>query len=107
MLRELEGEERGSVDPATMVRIFHGDRDLVLAASRWALVPIRPLGRASAQGRQGGQGDATPRLCRAQQRYYHELRGRIRQALRSVVQARRKPERAAQLSLFAEDEASA
>jgi hypothetical protein len=33
VLRELESEERGSVDVATFGRIFHSDRDLLLQAS--------------------------------------------------------------------------
>ena len=105
VLRELEGEERGSVDPATMARIFHGDRDLLLAAARWS------VGRAAQWGERRRKAEAAgkanwAKACRAQQRYYHELRGRIRASLRSVVQASAsKPERQAQLSLFAEDEA--
>ena len=48
------------------------------------------------------------KLCRAQQRYHRDLRGRARQALRTVVQApAAKSERPSQLSLFSEDEATA
>ena len=43
VLRELEGEERGSVDVATLARIFHGDRDLLLEASA-GLSQLLPLG---------------------------------------------------------------
>ena len=106
VLRELEGEERGSVDPATMVRVFHGDRDLLLSAGRWAVSrSARWSDRRRKAEKEGKASHA--KMCRAQQRYYVELRGRIRQALRSVVQAPAKRERVAQLSLFAEDEASA
>ena len=106
VLRELEGEERGSVDPATMVRIFHGDRDQVMAAIGWARARAT---RWSERRRKADQeGKATwAKACRAQQRYYLELRGRLRTALRLTVQASPKPAREQQLSLFAEDEASA
>ena len=66
VLRELEGEERGSVDPATMARIFHGDRDLLLAATRWSVASCRPVGRATPQGgggRQGRLGQGVPRAA--------------------------------------------
>ncbi len=56
VLRELEGEERGSVDPATMARIFHGDRDLLLARRPLVGRSCRTLGRATPQGGGGGQG---------------------------------------------------
>jgi hypothetical protein len=104
VLRELEGEERGSVDPATIARIFHGDRDLLLAATRWSVTQSSRWGERRRKADEEGKA-AWAKACRAQQRYYHQLRGRIRQALRSVVQAPVKRERQAQLSLFAEDEA--
>ena len=106
VLRELEGEERGSVDVATLARIFHGDRDLLLEASRWALSRSSGWGERRCKAEKEGK-VSFAKGCRAQQRYYHQLRGRIRQALRSVVQAPAKRERQAQLSLFSEDEASA
>lgn len=106
VLRELEAEERGSVDPATMVRVFHGDRDLLLSAGRWALSRSVRWGERRRKAEEEGKARYA-KTCRAQQRYYHVLRGRIRQALRSVVQAPAKRERPAQLSLFAEDEAGA
>jgi hypothetical protein len=88
VLRELESEERGSVDVATTVRIFHGDRDLLLELGRWSTARSTG-GRAPPEGR--GEGKAS-----------------ARQALRAVVQAPfTKPERQSQLSLFSEDEASA
>lgn len=104
VLQELEGEERGSVDAATIARIFHGDRDLLLEASQWA------LSRGSRWGERRRKAETEDKTsfakgCRAQQRYYHQLRARIRKALRSVVQAPVKRELPAQLSLFAEDEA--
>ena len=106
VLRELEGEERGSVDPATMARIFHGDRDLMMAAIGWAR--SRASRWAERRRRADKEGKGTwAKACRAQQRYYRELRGRLRTALRLTVQASAKPAREQQLSLFAEDEASA
>jgi hypothetical protein len=107
VLRELESEERGSVDVATIVRIFHGDRYLLLQASRWALSSAARWGERRRKAEQEEGKASYAKGCRAQQRYYHQLRGRIRAALRSVVQApAAKPERQAQLSLFAEDEAT-
>jgi len=106
VLRELESEERGSVDPVTIARIFHGDRDLLLHATRWAL--SRSVRWGERRRKADGEGKAAyAKACRARQGYYRELRGRLRQALRSVVQAPSKPARGEQLSLFAEDEASA
>jgi hypothetical protein len=107
VLRELESEERGSVDASTMVRIFHGDRDLLLALGRWSTARSNRWGERRRKA--DGEGKASfAKLCRAQQRYHRELRGRARQALRAVVQAPvSKPDRQPQLSLFSEDEASA
>lgn len=107
VLRELESEERGSVDVATIVRIFHSDRDLLLKASRGALSSAARWGERRRKAEQEEGKASYAKGCRAQQRYYHQLRGRIRAALRLVVQApAAKPERQAQLSLFAEDEAT-
>ena len=106
VLRELESEERGSVDTATIARIFHGDRDLLLKASRSAASSSARWNERRRKADEEGK-VAFAKGCRAQQRYYHQLRGRIRAALRGVVQAPvAKPERQAQLSLFAEDEAT-
>lgn len=106
VLRELEGEERGSVDVPTIARIFHGDRDLLLKASRWAMSSSVRWSERRRKAEQEGRASYA-KGCRAQQRYHHQLRGRIRAALRSVVQApAAKPERQAQLTLFAEDEAT-
>lgn len=106
VLRELESGERGSVDPATMLRIFHGDRDLLLRAIRHSQARAGYWGTRLRKAEQEGKA-AYAKLCRAQQRYHHELRRRLRRALRMAVQAAVKPERQEQLALFAEDEASA
>ena len=107
VLRELESEERGSVDPATMVRIFHGDRDLLLELGGWSTARSNRWGERRRKAEAEGKASFA-KLCRAQQRYHRELRDRARQALRAVVQTPvTKPERQSQLSLFSEDEASA
>ncbi|QZY29699.1 TY-Chap domain-containing protein [Nocardioides coralli] len=104
VLRELESEERGSVDPSTMLRIFHGDRDLLLAAIRHSLARANKWGVRLREAEKEGR-TATAKLSRARQRYYHGLRARQRSALRLAVQAPAKPDRQEQLTLFPEDEA--
>lgn len=104
ILRELESEERGSVDPATMVRIFHGDRELLLRAIRHSQQRTAYWGTRLREAEEDQAAQA--RLCRARQRHHHELRSRLRRALRMAVQATVRSERQEQLSLFAEDEAS-
>ena len=106
VLRELENGERGSVDPATMLRIFHGDRDLLLRAVRHSQARAMHWGSRQRKAEQEDK-PSYARMCRAQQRYHAELRGRLRRALRLAVQAVPKPDKQEQLELFAEDEASA
>lgn len=106
VLQELEREARGSVDTATLVRVFQGDRDRLLEGIDWA--QSRASQWAARRRRADSEGKVTwAKACRGQQTYYLEMRRRLGAALRSMIQPDAGPERDQQLSLFAEDEASA
>ncbi|MCY4726817.1 hypothetical protein NYO98_11065 [Nocardioides sp. STR2] len=101
---ELERAQRGSVEPATMARIFHHDTGLLLKAIRITEQRRREVRskvrRAKDEGRHRDE-----QVARARQEYMRELTARMRAALRLIVDAPVRKVQLDQLALFDEDEA--
>lgn len=103
VLRELEKEERGSVDPATMARVFQQDTGLLLKGIRVTEGLVRQWQRRERQYDQAGKQSAA-KLARARQRMHRDVRSRMRLALRLLVDAPLRKVPTGQLALFDEDE---
>lgn len=103
VMRELEKQERGSVSPATMARIFQQDTGLLLKAIRVTDGRLRQWKRRERQYAEAGRESAV-RLATAQQKLHRDVRSRMRQALRLLVDAPLRKVPTDQLSLFDEDE---
>lgn len=100
---ELERAQRGSVGPATMARIFENDTGLLLKAVRINEQRRREMRVKARAARDAGRGRAE-QVARARQEYMRELTGRMRAALRLIVDAPVRKVQLDQLSLFDEDE---
>jgi hypothetical protein len=100
---ELEREQRGSVGPATMARIFENDTGLLLKAVRINEQRRREMRVKARAARDQGRSRAE-QVARARQEYLRELTGRMRAALRLIVDAPVRKVQLDQLSLFDEDE---
>ncbi len=100
---ELEREQRGSVGPATMARIFESDTGLLLKAVRITEQRRRDMRVKARAARDEGRSRAE-QVARARQEYLRELTGRMRAALRLLVDAPVRKVQLGQLSLFDEDE---
>lgn len=100
---ELEKEQRGSVGPATMARVYENDTGLLLKA-----ICINEQRRREMRGKvreaQKGGRSRTERTALARVEYLRELTGRMRAALRLIVDAPVRTVQLDQLSLFDEDE---
>ncbi len=103
VLVELEREQRGSVGPATMARIFENDTGLLLKAVRINEQRRREMRMKARTARDEGRSHAE-QVARGRQEYLRELTGRMRAALRLVVDAPVRKVQLDQLSLFDEDE---
>jgi len=101
--RELEREQRGSADPATLARVYHHDRALVMLAV--AATRTRESEHRRRAEKQQEERPALAKRSRAAARYERELRSRLRRALRITVQAGQRPETSEQPGLFAEEDA--
>jgi hypothetical protein len=100
---ELEREQRGSVGPATMARIFDNDTGLLLKAVRINEQRRREMRAKARAARDEGRGRAE-QVARARQEYLRELTARMRAALRLLVDAPVRKVQLDQLALFDEDE---
>lgn len=101
---EFERAQRGSVEPATMARIFHHDTGLLLKAIRITEQRRREVrGKARRAKDEGRHRDE--QVARARQEYMRELTARMRAALRLIVDAPVRKVQLDQLALFDEDEA--
>lgn len=100
---ELERGQRGSVGPATMARIFENDTSLLLKAVRINEQRRREMRAKARAARDEGRGRAE-QVARARQEYLRELTGRMRAALRLLVDAPVRKVQLDQLALFDEDE---
>lgn len=104
VMAELEREERGSVGPATMVRIFGNDTGLLLKAIR---ITEKRRREARTRAREAHvQGQRTrEKVARARHDYLRDLTARMRAGLRLMVDAPVRKVQLDQLALFDEDEA--
>jgi hypothetical protein len=100
---ELEREQRGSVGPAMMARIFENDTGLLLKAVRINEQRRREMRARARTARQEGR-DRAEQVARARQDYLRELTARMRAALRLIVDAPVRKVQLDQLALFDEDE---
>lgn len=100
---ELEREQRGSVGSETMARIFEHDTGLLLRAVRLTEQRRRDQRRRVRKARERGR-DASERAAQARQDYLRDVLGRMRAALRLIVDAPVRAVQLDQLSLFDEDE---
>jgi hypothetical protein len=100
---ELEREQRGSVGPATIARIFENDTGLLLKAVRINEQRRREM-RAKARAARDEGRARTEQVARARQEYLRELTARMRAALRLIVDAPVRKVQLDQLALFDEDE---
>src|SRR5690606_18885178 len=95
--------ERGSVPPATLVRVFHRDRALLLQAIGTSDDLVRTWKRrarlAAAKDKK-----RVAALARSRVGMHRDLRKRLRLALRLLVDAPLRKVTTDQLSLFDEDE---
>lgn len=107
VLKELEAEEPGSLDPATLAAIFDQDRTLLLAAMDEQMASMRRWGRRASTARAREDDAHRERflaMCRARQRHHHELRARLRAALRITVRPAGVRPEPGQGTLFGADE---
>ena len=103
-MRELEKEDRSGLGTSVLVDVFHGDRELLLAAIRETREEEGEATRRARRAEKDGH-VRTHRMHRARARYQRELRSRLRRALRQVVQHHPRDSQE-QLTLFSEDEAT-
>lgn len=101
---ELERAQRGSVEPATMARIFHHDTGLLLKAIRITEQRRREVRGKARRAKDAGR-HRDEQVARARQEYMRELTARMRAALRLIVDAPVRKVQLDQLALFDEDEA--
>jgi hypothetical protein len=104
VMAELEREDRGSVGPAAMVRIYGNDTGLLLKAIR---ITEKRRREVRARAREAhGQGQRTrEKAARARHDYLRDLTKRMRAGLRLMVDAPVRKVQLDQLALFDEDEA--
>ena len=104
VMAELEREQRGSVSPAMMVRIYGNDTGLLLKAIRITEQRRRETRTKAREARDQGQ-RAKERMLRARHDYLRDLAARMRAGLRLMVDAPVRKVQIDQLALFDEDEA--
>lgn len=104
VMAELEREQRGSVGPAAMVRIYGNDTGLLLKAIRITEQRRRDVRAKAREARQQGQG-SREKMHRARHDYLRDLASRMRAGLRLMVDAPVRKVQVDQLALFDEDEA--
>lgn len=104
VMAELERDQRGSVGPAAMVRIFDGDTGLLLKALRITEKRRRDARTRIREARELKQ-RSREKVVQARHDYLRDLAVRMRAALRLVVDAPVRKPQVDQLALFDEDEA--
>ncbi len=104
VMAELEREQRGSVGPAAMARIFGNDTGLLLKAIRITERRRRDM-RARVRSARAEGSRSQEKLARARHDYLRDLAARMRAGLRLVVDAPVRKVQLDQLALFDEDEA--
>lgn len=103
VLEELEEQERGSVGPATMARVFQQDTGLLLKAIRKTEEKIDYWRLREQQWAEDGK-DGPAQAAKTWQRIHRDRRSVMRQALRLLVDAPIRKVPTDQLSFFDEDE---
>lgn len=104
VMAELEREQRGSVGPAAMARIYGNDTGLLLKAIRITERRRRDMRNRARSARDEGS-RTQEKLARARHDYLRDLAARMRAALRLIVDAPVRKVQLDQLALFDEDEA--
>ena len=104
VMAELEREQRGSVGPAAMVRIYGNDTGLLLKAIRITEQRRRDVRTKVREARDQGQ-RSREKMHRARHDYLRDLASRMRAGLRLMVDAPVRRVQVDQLALFDEDEA--
>ena len=104
VMAELEREQRGSVGPAAMARIYGNDPGLVLKAIRITEQRRREARTKVREARDHGQ-RGREKMMRARHDYLRDLGTRLRAGLRMMVDGPVRKVQVDQLALFDEDEA--
>ena len=104
VMAELEREQRGSVGPAAMVRIYGNDTGLLLKAIRITEKRRRETRTRIREARAAGQ-RSKEKVLQARHDYLRDLAARMRAGLRLMVDAPVRKVQLDQLALFDEDEA--
>ncbi|WP_110183042.1 type III secretion system chaperone [Nocardioides solisilvae] len=103
VMLELEKQERGSVSPTTILRIFGRDQEMLLEATREVDAQVRRWKRRKRTAVEKGD-TAGESLAGARIAMFRDLRHRLRQALRLTVETPQRKVPHDQLALFDEDE---
>ena len=104
VMAELERDDRGSVGPAAMVRIYGNDTGLLLKAIRITEKRRRETRTRIREARAAGQ-RSKEKVLQARHDYLRDLAVRMRAGLRLMVDAPVRKVQLDQLALFDEDEA--
>jgi hypothetical protein len=104
VMAELERDDRGSVGPAAMVRIYGNDTGLLLKAIRITEKRRREARTRIREARAAGQ-RSKEKVVQARHDYLRDLVARMRAGLRLMVDAPVRKVQLDQLALFDEDEA--
>lgn len=104
VMAELERDQRGSVGPATMARVYGNDTGLLLKAIRITEQRRREMRGKIREARNLKQ-HSREKVVQARHDYLRDLAARMRAALRLIVDAPVRKVQLDQLALFDEDEA--
>lgn len=104
IMAELERDQRGSVGPAAMVRVYGNDTGLLLKAIRITEQRRRDARTKVREARDQGQ-RSREKMYKARHDYLRDLASRMRAGLRLMVDAPVRKVQVDQLALFDEDEA--
>lgn len=104
VMAELERDQRGSVGPATMARVYGNDTGLLLKAIRITEQRRREM-RGKVREARNLKQHSREKVVQARHDYLRDLAARMRAALRLIVDAPVRKVQLDQLALFDEDEA--
>lgn len=104
VMAELERDQRGSVGPATMARVYGNDTGLLLKAIRITEQRRREI-RGKVREARNLKQHSREKVLQARHDYLRDLASRMRAALRLIVDAPVRKVQLDQLALFDEDEA--
>lgn len=104
VMAELERDQRGSVGPATMARVYGNDTGLLLKAIRITEQRRREM-RGKVREARNLKRHSREKVLQARHDYLRDLASRMRAALRLIVDAPVRKVQLDQLALFDEDEA--